>query len=561
MPSAEIENILSIHGKRETPRWVLIALWLLAGVSLLAFLGAAPANRAQEARVLVTAREMAQEGGDRWLMPTCNGELRVQKPPMAYWAAATMFLATGQVSEFAGRLPSILWAWLTLGVVYAAGARWYSRPVGLLAAGMLLTSFLFYRYGRLAETDIPATLAVTVAIIAFWRGLEPGDDAKAPRKAALWCALGGVATGVAFLAKQGPGAYPLLFALAFALAQRNWKGLGVAAWAASIPALVIAVPWYAYIVAKGYGHVFWSEAVVAAEGKDHGGGVLALVPMLLTASAPWLGLWPAGVILAWLNRRRPGAQAILCWAGATLLPLLFVRNRQIHYLMPAMPPLMLLSAWTVEQAAKGVAPRRLGSYVILALQVLMMGAIVGGAVLLGWAGAMAAGAVKAADPHFPAATAILGALLLATGLCMRAPMRAGLPLTAALRTTAGLAAVFVWLIGVWAVQIEPEDVHSAADSMLKAAGGRQLMFYGEPSLSLVFQLGHVVPAIGKRSSLPPMAVVAPGLVVDSQPGRLSANLPPPWNLAWRGGPLGHHYELWVAEETSTTRPALSVIRP
>lgn len=542
---------------------IVVGAWLLAGVCLVAFLGAAPCNRTQEARVLVTAREMAQEGGDRWFLPTCNGELRVQKPPMAYWAAAIMFRVSGQVSELAGRLPSALWAWLTLGAVYAAGARWFSQPVGLVASGMLLTSFLFYRYGRLAETDIPATLTVTVAIIAFWRGLEVGGDSKVARHAALWCALGGAATGAAFLAKQGPGLYPLLFALAYCIVRRNWKGLLVITWAGLVPAILIAAPWYVYIIAKGYGKVFWSEAVVAAEGKDHGGSVLALVPMLIMATIPWFGLWPAGVMLAWLDRRRPAVQATLCWAGATLLPLLFVRNRQIHYLMPAIPPLMLLSAWTVEQVARGTSPRlrMLGLYVRLALQVLMFGAIVAGVVLLGWAGAMAAGIAKAADPHFPAATAMLGALLLGAGLFMRPPMGAGLPVTATVRATAGLAAVFAWVIGVWAGQIEPQDVHLAARSLQIAAGDRQLMFYGEPALSLVFQLDRVIPVVGKRSSLSQLATDRTALVVESLPSDLPADLPPPWSLAWRGGPRGHHYQLWLAEETSTTRPALSVTRP
>jgi len=559
VPSPEIRNILRVEDPRGYPQWVVLALWLLAGLSLLAFLWVAPCNRAQEARVLVTAREMAQEGGDRWLLPTCNGELRVQKPPMAYWGAAALFLASGRATEFAGRLPSVAWAWLTLGLVYAAGVRWLSRPAGLVAAGMLLTSLLFYRYGRLAETDIPATFAVTAAIIAFWRGLDTGDRAATPRQALLWCALGGAATGAAFLAKQGPGLYPLLFALAFGISQRNWRGLRVVALAGVVPAVLVAAPWYAYIVAKGYGQVFWTEAVVAAEGKDHGGSVLALVPLLIIATAPWCGLWPVGVILAWLDRRWPAAQAMLCWAGATLLPLLFVGNRQIHYLMPAMPPLMLLSAWAVERTSKGMAPQWLGAYAILTLRVLMVGAMVGGVVALGVAGATVAGLVNVMDPHFAAATAALGVLLLVAGLAMRSPMRAGLPLTATLRATAALAAVFVWLIGVWAIHLEPEDVHMASEALRIAAGNSHLVFYGEPSLALVFQTGQVIPVVRKRSPLP-IAADDIAIVVESAPADPPANLPQPWHLAWRGGPRGHHYQLWLAEDIAAPEPA-STTRP
>jgi 4-amino-4-deoxy-L-arabinose transferase-like glycosyltransferase len=39
-----------------------------------------------EARNIVTAREMVQDG--HWMVPTMNGELRLEKPPLPTWITA-----------------------------------------------------------------------------------------------------------------------------------------------------------------------------------------------------------------------------------------------------------------------------------------------------------------------------------------------------------------------------------------------------------------------------------------------------------------------------------------
>ena len=51
-------------------------------------------------------------------------------------------------------LMTALIGWLTLGVTYLAGERLFGRRAGFFAAGMLLSSYLFFRHTRLAETDL-----------------------------------------------------------------------------------------------------------------------------------------------------------------------------------------------------------------------------------------------------------------------------------------------------------------------------------------------------------------------------------------------------------------------
>src|SRR5580704_16057809 len=174
--------------------WKVFALWLLALVPLLIALDGPPVQRAQEGRVVETARQMLGRGPQAWLIPSLNGEIRLRKPPLAYWMAASSFSVLG-VSEWSARLPTALIAWLTVGAVYCIARRRFGEIAGILSAACLLSSYLFFRYGRLAETDAPAALFATIAVHYFWRALDE-DRARLFHAAAA-------AVGLSLFAKQG----------------------------------------------------------------------------------------------------------------------------------------------------------------------------------------------------------------------------------------------------------------------------------------------------------------------------------------------------------------------
>jgi 4-amino-4-deoxy-L-arabinose transferase-like glycosyltransferase len=96
---------------------IILALWIAALPLLLFGLGTPVVQRTQEARVLETAREMLDSRDWRqWMIPRLNGQVRLQKPPLAYWVAAGSIKVLG-VNDFAGRLPFALAGWLTIAVV------------------------------------------------------------------------------------------------------------------------------------------------------------------------------------------------------------------------------------------------------------------------------------------------------------------------------------------------------------------------------------------------------------------------------------------------------------
>lgn len=73
-----------------------VALLLLVITSFFVNLGALPSDIMEECN-LVTAREMADDG--HWLVPTMNGELRLDKPPLPTWVAGVVeIVAPGHIA-------------------------------------------------------------------------------------------------------------------------------------------------------------------------------------------------------------------------------------------------------------------------------------------------------------------------------------------------------------------------------------------------------------------------------------------------------------------------------
>ena len=153
----------------------VIIAWLLALPLMLIGIGHPEVSRTQEARVLEVARQMIGRPAIDWIIPKINGDVRIQKPPLTYWMSALAF-KIGGVSEGVGRIPTAFLGWFMLAVVYCSANWLFGRRAGFLSAACLLGSYYFARHTRLAETDIPATLFVTLAMYALWRGSVDRSD-------------------------------------------------------------------------------------------------------------------------------------------------------------------------------------------------------------------------------------------------------------------------------------------------------------------------------------------------------------------------------------------------
>ncbi|MGB5987149.1 MAG: hypothetical protein WBG37_17730, partial [Desulfobacterales bacterium] len=133
-----------------------------------------------------------------------------------------------------------------------------------------------------------------------------------------------------------------------------YAGLILALLCASALALAWALP-AARAGGEAYGDaILWGQtAGRMARSFAHRQPVWWYLPLLPLVLLPWIGQWPL-----WCNLKRfagdPGTRFCLIWAGLSLLGLSLISGKQIHYLIPILPPLALLAARRL--AAMGAEP-------------------------------------------------------------------------------------------------------------------------------------------------------------------------------------------------------------
>lgn len=487
---------------RDSARLTPMSFWFAALLVLLFALGSAPVRRTQEARVMETAREMLErqpaEGLRALLIPHCNGSIRLQKPPLAYWLSAASFATLG-VNEWAGRLSMMLAGWSTLGLTMWLAADWFGRRASMWTGAVLLGSFLFFRHSRLAETDVLVTLFITAAIFAILRGF----DRRA--RSILWFQLSGLMIGLAIMAKGAPAVFPLIFLLALCAIESRWRDLR--AWlfsGAPLIAIVVGAPWWVYVrTLPNWREVMADEATDLFEGKDHFRWFWDYGPMLLRATLPWCGFGIAALVEAAVRRRYSRQARLLVWCGAILVPLCIIGQKQDHYLFPLMPPLAILTGeWIARQREESSIARPIFviTFVITVIATVSLPVVT----------RRMRAEVMTSD------MVILGALLVALTIIgvvwQRSDWRAAL-----VRYAMMIVLLLGPLLSIWWPSVARPSQSDIATRIRERAGAGPYCFYGDNfSLPLVFAMRTVIPIARDAAALQAMAGENAHLVVIAQ---------------------------------------------
>lgn len=338
--------------KKET--WFVIVLAL---VTFFAFNADLPTD-IMESRNIVTACEMVTDGN--WLVPTMNGELRLEKPPLPTWVGGVIELACPDslaAQRTAAGIMGLVWTWFLYLFAKLLTRR---HHFALLTAMVFLTSYHIVVMGRTATWDIYCHAFMMGGIYLLARGLLADR-----REQWRWLPAAGLMMGLSFLSKGPVSFYALLLPALisiFAFLRPAAKGK----WPAVIVMLVVMVVvsgwWYAYLL------VFHADAVDAVVHKESGAwvshnvrpwyyywrfftetGVWAVV-MLAALFAPyWKRLLPDGGKSpdGSLDPRRTYLFA-LTWTLAALVLLSLMPEKKIRYLLPMMAPCALCVACLLE---------------------------------------------------------------------------------------------------------------------------------------------------------------------------------------------------------------------
>ena len=352
------------HGRLPAWRWVI-----LLAVALACF-GAGswslPLMDRDEPRFAEASREMLETGN--WMVPHLNGQYRFDKPPLIYWLQACSIYTFG-ASEMAVRLPSILCATLTTGLLAIWGRRLAGDRAGMMAGIIWVACPQSFVHAHLAVADMAMVFFFTVT---SWSGWEL-HQARGRRRAIIgwfWVFFTSLALG--FLAK-GPVAWlaalPAILLACGGLSSQSdtaspwrqpkiwWFGgvltLGIVAiW--GIPALLATRGEYFQV---GIGKHVVARSVGVLEGHGLRGlrGYLGSLPFygltLLVGFLPWS---PWLVKSLWRTRTAGPLSTIdrYLFAGIAGVFVVFtlIRTKLPHYTLPAFP---LIALWLGKTIASG----------------------------------------------------------------------------------------------------------------------------------------------------------------------------------------------------------------
>ena len=319
---------------------------------------ALPLINRDEPRFAEASREM-RELGD-YVVPTFNGQLRLDKPPLIYWCQSACYRVLGE-NEFAARLPSALASALTALVVFGFGSRLYGRRTGLHAALLFTLSLQVIVQSKAAVADMCMVLFVA---LASWAGWEICTS-EAPKSRRIWWGIFYLSLALGFLAK-GPVAWlPIGTVLIFFAWTRKSGVNRVAKFHLGIPLMLILVALWGIPALRqthgeyfriGIGHHVIERSFVALETHGANGlpGYLALLPFyfvtIFASFFPWSFFLPR-MVAHFRNpvNRQPRELYLIGGIVLTFLIFTLLSTKLPHYVLPAFPLLsILLAGWLGE---------------------------------------------------------------------------------------------------------------------------------------------------------------------------------------------------------------------
>ena len=334
--------------------WMWALLW---GLPIVATLVYRPVLPIDETRYLSVAWEMWLRGD--FLVPHLNGEPYSHKPPLLFWLMNAGWWVFG-VNHIWPRLVSPLFGLGCLFLVARLARRlWPDGEAATLAPLLLLGCTFWALFNTLTMFDM---------LLAFWT-LVGIDALLSLSRTGRWRHVlpYGAAIGLGVLSK---GPVILVFLLPAALFAPLWRARGGdmhwRRWygATLLGVLLGAAIGLAWAVPAGLAggdayreQIFWGQSAGrVVESFAHRRSWWFYFAFLPAGILPWL-VWPSLVRatlrklpLLFAGRRDEGMRLCVVWVVAGLAFLTLFSGKQVHYLLPIFPGLVLIGGAVLNKA-------------------------------------------------------------------------------------------------------------------------------------------------------------------------------------------------------------------
>ena len=330
-----------------------------------------------EGRWAEITREMLISGD--FFHPTIGGEPYFDKPLLTYWVIAAFSAVTGRLDEFIIRLPSALAGIVTFFCTLYLGRRLWSRQVGRLAGGLLLTSYGLLMYSRVASAETENLAAIMLAVTWYWaRRGSPGFVTFV------------VFYLIVFIGSHMKGltafVVPLLVVLPDLLRERRWRWFF---WPSHLLALGMGIMVYLspFVFATltrpdGYQQsglylVFHENFLRYFKPFDHQGPIyqyLGSVPLL---TLPWAPILIGALITSIISWKKLDRHTRWLLQAILLIFIFFTLSgsRRDYYILPILPFCMLLMAVFLTEVRQEVVGKHRDRGLCIQVEVLVVAAI------------------------------------------------------------------------------------------------------------------------------------------------------------------------------------------
>ncbi len=280
------------------------------------------------------------KSGD-YLTPWAFGGIAtwIGKPPLFMWFISLAYQIFG-ATNFAARIPSAIFASLSLVLIYHLGKELYNRHVGFAAALVLASLSTFYVYARHAMTDVTFVFFFAASIYFFVLSEKAEKNLR-------YTILSGVFFGLALLTKQVAALLiPLTLLVYLVASKRNIRHIFTKRFAIFLALGLLIFSPYIIFLFLSFPSEFWQWFVVysgvtrvTTPIEGHAASYLYYFDYLATTEF-WTLLLPfaAGLCLyKSVFKRAKADMLIVAWIVIVLGVFTFAQTKLEWYILPVFP--------------------------------------------------------------------------------------------------------------------------------------------------------------------------------------------------------------------------------